>query len=174
MQETPEDLHELQALIDRSMERAGAFLRSSFQMPDHSLSAAQLACCLQGLQTVAFATVTRRGDPRVAPIAVIFYRGQFYIPTVLSAARTQHIGRHSAVSLTHFAGNDLAIIVHGQARLVRPGSEAFATVEQLHRTLSADGTSVSDWGEGVYLQIHAEALYTFVRQPDTYPDELTT
>jgi hypothetical protein len=68
MQETPEDLHELQALIDRSMERAGAFLRSSFQMPDHCLPAAQLVCYQQGFQTVAFATVTKRGDPRVAPI----------------------------------------------------------------------------------------------------------
>jgi hypothetical protein len=56
------------------------------------------------------------------------------------------------VSLTHFVGNDLAIIVHGQARLVTPGSAAFATVEQLQRDLSGDGTSVSDWGEGIYFE----------------------
>lgn len=34
MYETPEELEHLQALLDRSIERAGSFLRSSFIMPD--------------------------------------------------------------------------------------------------------------------------------------------
>jgi len=167
--ETPEDLERLQALIDRGIERAGAFLRDAFQMPDHSLSAAQLVRYLTGLQTVALATVTRRGDPRVAPIGALFYRAQFWIPTVMTAARTRHIQRHLAVSLTHFDGVDLAIIVHGQARLATPDTPAFATLEDMQRANSTDGTTVRDWGDGVYLQIEADALYTFARDPTALP-----
>lgn len=84
MRETPEDLGELQSLLERSIEQAGPFLRSSFEMPEHSLNAQQLANHLQGLPTVAMATVTARGEPRVAPISAIFYRGRFHIPTVRS------------------------------------------------------------------------------------------
>jgi len=39
VRETPADLEALQALLDRSIAGAGPFLRSSFQMPEHSLSA---------------------------------------------------------------------------------------------------------------------------------------
>ena len=43
MHEMPEDMQRLQALLDRSIERAGAFLRRWFEMPERSLSAGQLA-----------------------------------------------------------------------------------------------------------------------------------
>jgi hypothetical protein len=39
MRETPADLRRLQALLDDSIQRASPFLRSSFEMPEHSLSA---------------------------------------------------------------------------------------------------------------------------------------
>jgi hypothetical protein len=42
MRETPEDIERLQALLDTSIERAGAFLRRSFQIPQHSLTPQQL------------------------------------------------------------------------------------------------------------------------------------
>lgn len=77
MYETPEDIHLLQALLDRSIEQAGAFLRQSFQMPNHSLSARQLIHVWQGMQTIALATVTRNGEPRVAPIGAIAVPWEF-------------------------------------------------------------------------------------------------
>lgn len=48
MRETAEDLEKLQALLDQSIEQAGDVLRSSFQMPECSLSAAQLVCTEPG------------------------------------------------------------------------------------------------------------------------------
>ena len=89
MRETQEDIERLQALLDNSIERAGAFLRRSFQMPEHSLTAEQLIDCWQDVQTVALATVTMRGEPRIAPIGSLLYRGQIYLPTVATAARTR-------------------------------------------------------------------------------------
>ncbi|HEU5348806.1 MAG TPA: pyridoxamine 5'-phosphate oxidase family protein [Ktedonobacterales bacterium] len=167
MRETPEDISQLEALLNQSIERAGAFLRSSFEIPEHSLSARQLIAYLQGVQFVALATVTANGEPRVAPIGAIFYRGQFYIPTVTEAARTKHVARRPAVSLTHFGGNGLAIIVHGKAIIVRPDDPDFAAVEEIQR--ANRGASVRDWGDGVYLRVAADTFYTYVRDPATYP-----
>jgi hypothetical protein len=167
MHETPEDMQRLQGLLDKSIERAGAFLRSSFQMPEHSLSAGQMTRYLQGIQNVAFATTTAKGEPRVAPIGSLFYRGRFHIPTVATAARTRMVTARPAVSLTHFVGDDLAIIAHGSATIIPVDHPDFAAVEEMQR--AANGSSVRDWGEGVYLRVEAETLVTFARYPDQFP-----
>ncbi len=167
MKETPGDLEQLQALLDRSIEQVGSFLRSSFQMPQCSLSAEQLVHYLQGIQNVAFATVTASGEPRVAPIGSLFFRGRFYIPTVVTAVRTRHVMKRSAVSLTHFVGNDLAIIVHGHATVVLSDHPDFAALEELQQ--ASTGSSVRDWGEGAYLRVDAQVIYTFARDPAQYP-----
>ncbi len=169
MYETSEDLLNLQALLDRSIEQAGAFLRESFQMPAHSLSARQLVHLWQGLHTIAFATVSAQGEPRVAPISALLFHGRFYIPTVATAARTRHVIRQPAVSFTYFQGNDLAIIAHGTATIIRPDHMDFAALESLQRESS--GQSVQAWGEGVFLRIAPAMLYTFARQPDVYKEE---
>ena len=104
MRETSEDLQRLQTLLDRSIEGAGRFLRDSFRMPDRSLCAAQLVRFLQGIHNVALATVTRSGEPRVAPIGALFFRGRFHVPTVATAARTRHLLQRPAASLTLHEG----------------------------------------------------------------------
>jgi hypothetical protein len=93
------DLARLQELLDRSIEGAGLFLRSSFEMPEHSLSAAQLVAHLQGSLTVALATTTARGEPRVAPISALFAHAAFCAPSVAQAARTRHLVARAAASL---------------------------------------------------------------------------
>jgi hypothetical protein len=103
MREAPADLERLQTLIDRSMEGAGPFLRSSFQMPEHPLSAAQLTAHLQAALTVALATVTARGEPRVAPTSALCVRPSFHVPTVAQATRTRHLATRPAASLFTFA-----------------------------------------------------------------------
>src|SRR5437764_1352886 len=87
MRETQEDIERLQALLDNSIKRAGAFLRRSFQMPEHSLTAQQLIDCWRDVQTVALATITTRAEPRIAPIGSLLYRSNIYIPTVPTPPR---------------------------------------------------------------------------------------
>src|SRR3954469_9007679 len=99
------------------MERASRFLRASFQMPTHSLSAAQLAAHLQGSLTVALATVTARGEPRVAPIGAFLLRASFYLPSVPGATRARHLAQRPGASLTYFEGTELAVVAHGHAAL---------------------------------------------------------
>ena len=163
MRETSDDVERLGALLDRSILQAGGFLRSSLQMPEHSLSVAQLVRYLQGVQNVAFATVTGRGEPRVAPVGSLFFRGRFHVPTVATSARARHVAERPAVSLTHYSGNDLAIIAHGRATVLSPDHPDFGTLEEVF--VASGGEGVLNWGEGVYLRVEAERLYTFARHP---------
>jgi DNA-3-methyladenine glycosylase I len=163
MRETQEDIERLQALLDNSIERAGAFLRRSFQMPEHSLTAQEFIDCWRDVQTVALATVTIKGEPRVAPIGSLLYRGEIYVPTVATAARTRHIMKRPAVSLTLFHENGLAIIVHGTATIIAPDHADFEVLENL--LFAATQSKAGEWGEGVYLHIQADAIYTYSRHP---------
>ncbi len=166
MYETPDDIQQLQDLLERSIKQAGAFLRQSFEMPDHSLSARQLVHFWQGIQTIALATVTKKGVPRVAPIGAFLLRGHFCIPTVMTAARTKHILHYPVVSFTLYQGNDFAVISHGTATIIQPNQPNFADLETLQQ--EATGTSVREWGEGVFLQITPETLFTYARDIDRF------
>ncbi len=167
MYETPEDLQAFDKLLTDSIVNAGAFLRSSFEMPEKSLSALQLCRYLEGVQTVALATITSKGEPRVAPIGSFIYRGRFHIPTTMESARVRHIRRRSSVSLTLFEGIDFAVIVHGNAEILDAEHPDFDELEAIHREHS--GASVRDWGEGAFLRIEAAAFYSFARYPDRFP-----
>jgi hypothetical protein len=165
MNETPADLAQLQRLLDDSIAQAGPFLRSSFEMPEHSLSAAQVAAHLTGTVTVALATVTARAEPRVAPINAVFYRGAFHVPTVAEAARARHLSRRPAASLTYYEGIDLAVIAHGRVRIIASDDSAFAELDA--PAVRAGRQSPTEWsGHAVYLRMEPAALYTYARQPE--------
>ncbi|HWC85893.1 MAG TPA: pyridoxamine 5'-phosphate oxidase family protein [Solirubrobacteraceae bacterium] len=168
MHETPEELERLQSLLEDSIEQAGPFLRTSFEMPEHSLSAGQLAAHLQGSLTVALATVTARAEPRVAPIGALFLHGSFFVPTVAEAARARHLSRRPAASLTYFEGTKLAVIVHGRVTVVDARHPDFAELDAVQ--VGSGGQSVREWqGHGVYLHLHPARVYTYAREPGFYP-----
>jgi len=168
MDETPEELKRLQTLLNLSGEGASPFLRRLFEIPEHSLSAAQLAAHLRGSLTVALSTVTARGEPRVAPIGALFLHGAFYVPTVAEAMRSRHIARRPATSLTYFEGNDFAVIVHGQTEIIAAEDPGFAELDAAQ--VSHGSQSVHEWqGHGVYLHLQADRLYTYARDPSRYP-----
>ena len=165
MRENEGDLVWLDALLARSIEAAGPYLRSSFEMPAHSLSARQVAGHMTGLRQVAMATVTAKGEPRVAPIGAIFYRARFHIPTLASAARTRHLRARAATSLTYFEGIDLAVLIHGHAVLVPEGAPDFAELYDVQRT--EGGQDIRTWGDDpMFICIEPEVMYTYARYPD--------
>jgi hypothetical protein len=167
VRETAADLERLQTLLDDSAEQASPFLRSSFQMPAHSLTAAQLAAHLQGSLTVALGSVTARGEPRVAPVAAFFLRTSFYIPTVAEAARARHLAARPGASLTYFEGTDLAVVAHGHATLIDEEHPGFAELDAIQ--VESGNQSVREWqGRGVYLHLQPDKLFTFARHPGRY------
>jgi hypothetical protein len=158
-----EQLAELDDLLQRSIAKAGEFLRRSFEMPEHSLSATQLVRYLETDRVVALSTTTARGAPRVAPVASVFFGGRFHMPKSASSARARHAVSRPEISLTHYVDVDVAIIAHGVAEIVGPEHPAFAPLNAHYQ---------AEWfqqlcarGEGVYLRLDARTLYTYVRDP---------
>src|SRR5207253_6963788 len=74
-----------------------------------------------------------------------------------------HVMKRPAVSLTLFRENELAIIVHGSAAIISPDHTEFETLENL--LYASTQTKAGEWGEGVYLHIQAEAIYTYNWHP---------
>ena len=162
MNETAADLERLQALLDDSISRATPFLRSSFEMPERSLSAVALVERLQGSLTVALATVTARGEPRVTPIGALFVHGRFHVPTVAQSARARHLARRPGVSVTYFEGTTLAVIVHGEAEIIGTGDPRFDELDAVQ--VAVGNQSPREWsGDAVFLRVEARSLFTYAR-----------
>jgi hypothetical protein len=163
VRETAADLERLQALLDESVAKASPFLRSSFEMPERSLSATELAARLDGMIVLSLATVTAKGEPRVAPIDAVFLRGRFYVPTVAQAARAKHLARRPGVSVTYHEGRTMAVIAHGRAEAVAPDEEPFDEVEEIR--LAEGGGSILKWGgDPIFLRVEPDVIYTYAKE----------
>jgi nitroimidazol reductase NimA-like FMN-containing flavoprotein (pyridoxamine 5'-phosphate oxidase superfamily) len=117
MNERPEDLAELQAVLDRSYAAAGSHLRD-VTTPERRLDAAQLAERLTGMRLLVLATSTRDGRPINGPVDGIFHRGRFYFGSSPQSLRFRHLRERPAVSATHLPDESFAVTVHGDAELI--------------------------------------------------------
>jgi hypothetical protein len=113
--ETAEDLSELQRLLDASYRRAGSHLRSIWG-EETRLDAGALAEELTGVQVLDLATVTPTGEPRVAPVDGLFFRGHFWFGSAGNSFRFRNIRANPAVSGAITRGLEtFLVIVHGTA-----------------------------------------------------------
>jgi nitroimidazol reductase NimA-like FMN-containing flavoprotein (pyridoxamine 5'-phosphate oxidase superfamily) len=117
MNEGPEDLAELQAVLDHSYEEAGPHLRD-VTTPDRRLDAAQLTERLTGMRLLVLATSTRDGRPINGPVDGIFHRGRFHFGSSPQSLRFRHLRERPAVSATHLPDESFAVTVHGDAELI--------------------------------------------------------
>jgi general stress protein 26 len=122
--ETPEDLERLQAVLDRSYAGAGTHLLR-IHTPERRLSGEQLAERLQGMVLLTLATVTSDGRPMAGPVDGIFFRGAFHFGSAPDSMRFRHIRRRPDVSATHLPGEELGVTVHGTAHQVDTREGAF-------------------------------------------------
>ena len=171
MRESDDEFAALEGLLNASIEKAGPFIRESLEMPRKSLSARQLLRYWNGLLTAAVAHTTAGGEPRVAPTGVMLVHGHLVVPTVANAARTKAVTARPALSISRFDENDLAVIAHGEATIVRAGDARFEELAALQREFG-NGRDVRDWGGGggVYLWMAPHTLYTFARFRETFPE----
>jgi uncharacterized pyridoxamine 5'-phosphate oxidase family protein len=162
--ETADDIRELQALLDRSHAGAGPHLRSIFS-DERRVAAAELPALLPGVQVLALATVTARGEPRVAPVDGLFFRGRFHFGSSEQSARFRHLRARPAVSAAHTRGEELAVVVHGQAREIDPRAPEHAAF-RAYLNETYPGWDDADWAAGApYARIDPTAMFTFRSQP---------
>ncbi len=129
MHETRADVDALQALLDASNAAAGPHLRSVFTGPRH-LDAVTLTELLVGVQILNLATVSAAGRPLVAPVDGIFFRGHWYYGSSPDSVRMRHVRDRPAVSASHTRGEEVAVIVHGDARIVELDAAEHAEFRQ--------------------------------------------
>jgi nitroimidazol reductase NimA-like FMN-containing flavoprotein (pyridoxamine 5'-phosphate oxidase superfamily) len=115
--ERPEDLVELQRIIDASFDGAGSHLRE-VATPERRLDAEQLAARLTGMRLLVLATTTRDGRPINGAVDGVFYRGRFHFGSSPESLRYRHLRERPAVSATHLPSEALAVTVHGNAELL--------------------------------------------------------
>ncbi|HLF71439.1 MAG TPA: pyridoxamine 5'-phosphate oxidase family protein [Dehalococcoidia bacterium] len=168
MFETEAQLDGLQALIDASFANAGAHLLS-ISRPDRRLSARQVATLLQGTRHVAFATVTSKGEPRVAPLDGLFLWGRFHVGTDGRSLRARHLRRNPNVSLTHFQGDDFSIVVHGRATIIEKGDADADAIDAVWREIYK--MSAFDLAENViFARVEPTHMFTFAQDPSKFPE----
>jgi hypothetical protein len=163
MYETDADLQELQRLLDRSFERAGEHLRGIWGEGSR-LDAESLVAELPGVQVLDLATVTPRGEPRVAPVDGFFYRGHFWFGSSPHSFRFRNIRANPAVSAAVTKGGEtFLVIVHGEAVEIDPrGPEAGGFARYPREVYDFDWDAAHP--EAPYARIEAKTLLAFKRR----------
>ncbi len=168
MYESEAEIAALQALLDRSYERAGAHTRS-IVTPERRLSARQMVTYLQGTKHIAVGTVTSKGEPRVSPVDGHFLHGCFCSGTGETALRVWHLRRNPAISICHVVGDEIAVVVHGWA--VISGTESLQAKELRDHYAQVYGSDPETWGDGIaWFRVEAEIMTTFALEPTRFPE----
>jgi uncharacterized pyridoxamine 5'-phosphate oxidase family protein len=162
MYETDDELTTLQELLDASYARSGAHLRSIWG-EDSRLDAREVADELVGVQVLDLATVTPRGEPRVAPVDGLFFRGSLWFGSADSSARFRNIRANPAVSGAITRGLEtFLVIVHGRAIELDPrGPEAGGFGAYAQEVYPFDWDAV--FPDAPYARIDADTLFAFKR-----------
>jgi hypothetical protein len=165
MRETPQELANLQSLLNASMATAGPHLRDVVTS-ERRLSAAQLAERLQGMRLLTLATVTADGRPLTGPVDGYFLHGTFWFSSARNSVRLRHLASRPACSATHLPGEELAVTVHGTALPFAIDDPAYGEFRQamLDEYLPKQGPSFEGWlqnADAVGVRIVPEKMFTF-------------
>ena len=160
--ETDRDLEDLQRLLDASYARAGEHLRSIWG-EDTRLDAGQVSAELAGVQILDLATVTPRGEPRVAPVDGLFFRGHFWFGSAENSGRFRNIRANPAVSGAVTRGLEtFLVLVHGHAVETDPrGPDAGGFAEYPRALYDFDWDAMHP--DAPYARIEASTLLAFRR-----------
>lgn len=155
MRETAEELDALQALLDASLARSTAHLRSI--VTGRTITARQLTEILTGMCTLALSTVTAKGEPRISGVDGHFLHGKWHFGTARNAAKAHHLAARPTASVAHMRGEDLGVFTHGTVEILTPeGSEPAADWPELAAYFKDFyGEDAFDWNEEVvYYRLH--------------------
>ena len=146
MKESPEELDLLQGVLDRSHEGAGAHLRAIIS-DERTLTARELVGLMTGMRTLALATVSAAGEPRVSGVDGHLLHGRWVFTTSGSAVKARHLRSRPATSAAYIEGDDLAVYTHGRVELLGPDHPDLPEIEA-HLTAHY-GSSPSSWGDDI-------------------------
>ena len=158
MHETQAELDALQDLLDTSYANAGKHLLS-IHTPDWRMSAADLSQTLTRVCVLDLATVSKTGNPYVAPVDGLFLHGRFWFSSSHESQRFRHIRSNCRVSAAHTRGEEISVVVHGSAVEVDVGAGGYDELYQYCREIYDDFDAWGTWGEQPYAYIEPEKMY---------------
>ena len=159
MHETPEDIRDLQVLLDESYARSGEHLRTIIT-PKRRLSAEEVCAELQDMSLLNLATVNSRCEPIVGPVDGVFYRGRLWFGSAENSLRFRHIRARPQVSATHTRGEELVVTVHGKAHEIDTSTGEYDGFKEcLREVYGPDWESWGFWESAPYAWIEARVMY---------------
>jgi hypothetical protein len=162
MYESTAELEALEDLLRRSRARSTEHLRSIFG-DDRSPDAAEVVARCASMCTLSVATVTARGEPRVAALDGHFLHGTWTFSTSASSAKARHLARRPAVSVAFIDGETFALFSHGTAQQLAPGDGCFE--ETLEHWTRHYGASPLSWGDVVMYRLRPTWMVGYRSEP---------
>jgi len=167
MHETPEDIRELQWLLDASIARSNPHL-TGIVTPNRRLTAQQVATELAGMKVLVVATVTAKGEPRTSCVDGHFLRGKWLFSTSGMAYKARHLKARPALSATYADGERAAVFTHGQAEYMPSDHPEYEALDAYFEDYY--GSAASSWGEDiVFLRLHPTWMIGFAMDAATFP-----
>ena len=165
MHETPEELRQLQELLDASAAQAAPHLKSIIT-DDRRVDAAALCARMQGMRLLVAATVTADGRPLVGPVDGYLLHGSLFFSSGRDSVRMRHLAARPGVSATHLPGEEFAVTVHGRAELFDVTDPAGGALRQamLDHYLPKQGPAFEAWLDQenpIGARIAADKMFTF-------------
>jgi uncharacterized pyridoxamine 5'-phosphate oxidase family protein len=159
MHETPAEVAELERLLDASYARAGEHLQG-IHTPARRVNATRLCELLVRVCVLDVATVSSKGEPRVAPLDGLFFHGRFVIGTSPKSLRFRQLARNAAVSAAHTRGEKLSVLVHGTAVSIDTSDPREEPLHQYFREVyGPDYDSWGFWGKAGFWRIEPRLMF---------------
>jgi Pyridoxamine 5'-phosphate oxidase len=175
MFETNDELDEMQSLLDASLSRATAHLRSIITAGERTLTAAQVARACHGMCTLAISTVTATCEPRVSAIDGHLLHGRWYFGTARGAAKARHLAVRPGVSIACLRGEEIGVFAHGRAQPMNPvcGPDDPDWPALLQYMTDYYGSSPLSWGDVVYYRLIPSWMVAYASNPAELMAKLT-
>lgn len=178
MKETEAELDELQVLLDASLSRSTKHLRGIVTPGERTLDARQMATVLTAMCTLAIATVTSRGEPRISGIDGFFWHGKWVFGTARGAAKARQLAKNPAVSVAHLRGEELGVFTHGHVRVLNPAQGEGGPDPhwpEIHAYLREHYESDPlEWGDVIYYRLEPTWMVCYAFEPEKVMAKVTT
>ena len=159
MHETPQEIAELQDLLDRSYAAAGPHLLS-IHTANWRVSAKELCELLQGMCILNLATVNSKGAPAIGPVDGVFWHGRWFFGSSKHSLKARHIEVRPGVAVAHTRGEELSVTTHGVARALDKSSERALEFRAALVKLYGEPTVAGHWkGETVYWELEPRRMF---------------
>jgi hypothetical protein len=154
--EKPEEIIELQRLLDASFGRSSAHLHSIME-PQRRLGAERLSVELPSPAVLNIATVTARGEPRVSAVDGHFLHARWYFTTMPESPKARQLADRPAISASYAPRDGYGVFCHGSAVFL-DGEEKQSLLDHLGSTY---GTAPEDWADVAAYRIEPDWMTGF-------------